>query len=116
MTRVLICEDDALLAADLAQSVEAAGHEVRGIYARADHVLCGERLPEADVAIIDLFLADGETGAMIARLMQKAGMRVIVVSGHSNVNAGLCAIPHTYAAKPVSAEVLQDLLGAANGR
>ena len=113
MASVLICEDDPFLAAELAHSLEAAGHQVQGIYASAHAVLSEAQLPAADVAIIDLCLADGETGTMVAQLLQRAGARVIVVSGHSNANAGLCSIPHTYAAKPVGPDVLQGLLASA---
>lgn len=110
MTTVLICEDDPLLATDLAQIVEDAGHDVTAIYARADDLLSSAELPDAEVAIIDLHLGDGDTGTLVAQLLQSAGMRIIVLSGHTNLNTGLCSIPHTYAPKPVSAEVVQGLL------
>jgi ActR/RegA family two-component response regulator len=111
MSTVLICEDDAFLAADLVQRVEAAGHQVQGIYASARDALASEQLPQADLAIIDLSLADGETGAAIAQAVHNAGTRVIIVSGHTNVSADLWSIPHTYAAKPVTDQLVEHLLG-----
>jgi ActR/RegA family two-component response regulator len=112
MAHVLICEDDAFLAADLARSVEDAGHHVFGIYASSEAVLASDKASQADVAIIDLCLSDGETGTIVAQLLQRAGLRVIIISGHTNVNPGLCAIPHTYALKPVGPEVVRSLLGS----
>jgi DNA-binding NtrC family response regulator len=114
MSTVLIFEDDPFLAADLVQRVEAAGHHVRGHYASACEALAAQGLPSADVAIIDLNLADGETGAAIARKAHASGTRVIIVSGHRNASAELWSIPHTYAAKPVSDQLVHHLLGAAD--
>jgi hypothetical protein len=39
---------------------------------------------------------------------------VIVLSGHPNVGAGLGTVPHTYAAKPVSPEMIDFLLNPSN--
>jgi ActR/RegA family two-component response regulator len=110
MTSVLICEDDGLLAADLALSIVAAGHSVHGIYRTASEVLADPKARAADVAIIDLNLADGDSGALVAQALQKAGVRVIIVSGYSNASAALGAVPHTYAAKPVSTALVHELL------
>jgi ActR/RegA family two-component response regulator len=114
MSNVLICEDDAFLAADLSMSVEGAGHAVQGVYANARDALkaAGEETP--DIAIIDLELADGHTGSGIAQTLQAMGVKVIVLSGHPNVGAGLGTVPHTYAAKPVSPEMIEFLLNPSN--
>jgi ActR/RegA family two-component response regulator len=110
MASVLICEDDGLLGADLALSVVEAGHVVHGIYRTASEVLEDPNSRSADIAIVDLNLADGDSGALVAQALQKAGVRVIIVSGHSNASAALGAVPHTYAEKPVSAALVQELL------
>ena len=110
MSNVLICEDDAFLAADLSMSVEAAGHTVQGIYANARDALKAASDATPDVAIIDLELADGHTGSGIAQTLQAMGVKVIVLSGHPNVGAGLGKVPHTYAAKPVSPAMVDFLL------
>jgi ActR/RegA family two-component response regulator len=110
MSNVLICEDDAFLASDLSMSVEAAGHAVQGIYANAHDALKSASEATPDVAIIDLELADGHTGSGIAQTLQAMGVKVIVLSGHPNVGAGLGTVPHTYAAKPVSPQMVDFLL------
>ncbi len=112
MHKVLICEDDPLLAADLAASVEAAGHAVCGVFHNAREALNSATGLAPNLAIIDLKLADGDTGAAVAQTLQSLGVRVIILSGHSNVGAGLGCVPHTFAAKPISKEVMTQLLGA----
>ena len=115
MSTVLICEDDACLAVDLALSVEAAGHVVSGIFANAQDAVAAAAAQTPDVAFIDLQLADGHTGGSIAQALQALGVKVIVVSGYPNVGAGLGTVPHTYAAKPVSPEMVELLLNPGSG-
>lgn len=111
MRRVLICEDEPLLAADLALVVEEAGHAVCGVFHNAGDALSNVGELDPDLAIIDLKLADGDTGAAVAHTLQSLGIRVIILSGNSNVGAGLGLVPHTFAPKPVSKEVMVQLLG-----
>ena len=113
MHRVLICEDEPLLAADLASIVEESGHVVCGVFHNAREALNNADELAPDLEIIDLNLADGDTGAAAAQTLQSLGIRVIILSGHSNVGAGLGCVPHTFAAKPVSREVVTQLLGPA---
>lgn len=114
MATIMICEDDPLLALDVALIVEDAGHDVQGIYATAEAALAEGMDALPDTAIVDLSLADGETGGMLANKLHQAGVRVIVVSGGSNVNAGLDATPHTFASKPITGELVNLLLQSAS--
>lgn len=68
--RVLICEDDPLLAADLAAIVVEAGHAVCGVFHNAQEALNSATELKPDLAIIDLTLADGDTGGALARTLQ----------------------------------------------
>lgn len=110
MTTVLICEDDAVLAADLTICVEEVGHRVLGVYANAHDALEAAEEEVPDVAFIDLELADGLTGSGVAHALQSMGVKVIVLSGHPNVGAGLGTVPHTYAAKPMHPDMVEFLL------
>lgn len=114
MHNVLICEDEPLLAADLAAIVEEAGHAVCGVFRNARDALVEAAASSPDLAIIDLKLADGDTGAALAQSLQSQGVRVVILSGNSNVGAGLGCVPHTFAAKPVSREIVAQLLGPAS--
>jgi DNA-binding NarL/FixJ family response regulator len=113
MHNVLICEDEPLLAADLAAIVEEAGHTVCGVFRNARDALGSAAALSPDLAIIDLKLGDGHTGAALARVLQSKGVRVVILSGNSNVGAGLGCVPHTFAAKPVTREIVTHLLGPA---
>jgi ActR/RegA family two-component response regulator len=115
MTTVLICEDDATLAADLTMSVEEVGHRVVGVYANARDALRAAEEEVPDVAFIDLELTDGHTGGGIAQALHSMGVKVIVLSGHPNVGAGLGTVPHTYAAKPMSPDMVELLLAPTAG-
>jgi len=115
MSSVLICEDDAFLAADLSMSVESAGHEVVGVYGNANDALRAASDNVPDVAFVDLELADGHTGSAIAKSLQAMGVKVVVLSGHPNVGAGLGSVPHTYAAKPASPDMVKFLLNSSDG-
>ena len=110
MTTVLICEDDPLLATDLVMSVEELGHRVTGVCTSADKALKAAESELPDIAFIDLELADGLTGGSLAQALQSMGVKVIVLSGHPNVGAGLGSVPHTYAAKPLSPAMVEFLL------
>jgi ActR/RegA family two-component response regulator len=110
MTTVLICEDDPILATDLTMSVEEVGHRVIGVYTTAGEALKAAEVEAPDVAFIDLELSDGLTGSSIAHALQAMGVKVIVLSGHPNVGAGLGTVPHIYAAKPMSPDLVEFLL------
>ena len=93
MKRVLICEDEPLIAVDLEQMVYDAGHDPVGP-ARS----FGEALELAETwkpaaAIIDLNLADGVTGANVARTLAEQGTRIIVLSSVTDVLPTLAGIP-----------------------
>lgn len=111
MRKILICEDDPVLAADLATTIEEAGHTVSGLVNNASDALKSAAKSKPDLAFIDLKLADGSTGAATAQALQSLGVPVVILSGHSNVGAGLGCVPHTFVAKPVSPEVIEHLLG-----
>jgi len=116
MSTVMICEDDAILAADLALTIEENGHRVSGIYANGHDALKSVEYQIPDVAFIDLELNDGHTGAGIAQELQAMGVRVIVLSGYPNVGVGLGNVPHTYAAKPMSSDLVEFLLRTPSAR
>jgi len=71
--RILICEDDPIHSMNLEMIFEDGGHQVVGIYGRADAVLlhCWRDAP--DLAVVDLDLADGATGLAMVHTLDKLG-------------------------------------------
>jgi DNA-binding response OmpR family regulator len=80
--RILILEDEVILALDLADQLESAGFQVIG---PATSVAAALRLIAAepcDAAVLDINLGV-ETSAPVAAELKKAGIPFIAVSGNS---------------------------------
>lgn len=80
---VLIVEDEMLIAFDLEFQVEAAGHRVVGLAQNLDTCKDVVRKSIPDVALMDMRLKGGESGADVARwLRDELNVRCIFVSGN----------------------------------
>ncbi len=79
--RVLIVEDEFLIALDVAETVEAMGLKVAGFASARKHAL--NLAAYADIALVDVNLSDGRTGPEIGReLAQEYGITVIFMTGN----------------------------------
>lgn len=107
---VLICEDDPLLAMELAAEVAEAGAACCGPAATCDEALALADHVRPTVALVDLNLADGPTGAGLAAELDRRGIRILVLSGDTGIHRRLGRTPHVFVPKPVPPAVLQDLL------
>ncbi len=116
MKRVLICEDEPLIALDLEGMVYDAGHEPVGPARTYSEALELAETARPGVAIVDLNLADGITGAGVARALADRGVRIIVLSGVTDVIPVLAGIPHVFIQKPVNPEAIVALLEIENQR
>ena len=110
MKRVLICEDEPLIALDLEGMVYDAGHEPVGPARTYSEALELAETSRPGVAIVDLNLADGITGAGVARALAERGVRIIVLSGVTDVIPVLAGIPHVFIQKPVNPDAVVALL------
>jgi DNA-binding response OmpR family regulator len=81
--RILIVEDEALIAFGMGEVLHEAGHAVSG-YARDEYsALRMATQDKPDLALVDLHLARGSSGATVARLLrQRHGIPSIYVSGN----------------------------------
>lgn len=82
--RVLIVEDEALLAMEIQVLLEDAGHEVVGWATSSEEAmtLAGRTAP--DLAFIDVHLADGPTGVSVAeRIAAASGAMVVFVTANA---------------------------------
>lgn len=80
--RILIVEDEYLVAADLQAALEDRGYAVVGIAQDLETALA---LADAgpDVALVDVHLRDGETGPLVARrLAEEFGVKVLFVTAN----------------------------------
>ena len=90
--RILIVEDEYLVAADLEAALEELGYASAGIAPDLDTALM-LAANKPDLALVDIHLRDGQTGALIAdRLAHDHGIPVLFVT--ANPRMALDASPH----------------------
>ena len=103
--RVVICEDEYMLALDMAQQLEQHGAVVSGSYVRASELIAGlsDGAMGANAAILDLDLEDAALLAAVD-LLQQRGMAVVFCSGYmpSDLPERVAHIP--FFSKPASFE------------
>jgi two-component SAPR family response regulator len=79
---VLIVEDESLIALDIEAALLADGNQVIGIASNEREAL--ELANEADLAFVDVKLADGLSGPLIGQKLEKGfGVAVIYVTGNA---------------------------------
>ncbi len=83
--RVLILEDEAILAMDLADQLEAAGFEVVGPATSVAAALRLIQTTPCDAAVLDINLGT-ETSEAVAEALRLAGTPFMVLSGNSRAH------------------------------
>jgi CheY-like chemotaxis protein len=81
---VVICEDNVLIAMDLAEMVSAHGHTVEATVDSSTDCLerCSESPP--DLVVTDLNLADGRTGLDLVEALAGQGIPAVIVSSEAS--------------------------------
>ncbi|WP_099827201.1 response regulator [Oceaniglobus indicus] len=108
--RILIVEDEILVAMDLEDTLRDVGHDMVGI---APDTRTAMRLAEQcpDVAFVDINLRDGRTGMEIGRrLAVEFGVRVIFTSANTDLLGRGIDGTIGYLPKPYSARQVLDAL------
>lgn len=86
--RLLIVEDEALVAMEMEMILADAGHRPVGI---ADDLASARRVAagvDADLALVDMQLAGGSSGLDVARVLADRGIPVLFVTGNCPDAAG----------------------------
>lgn len=81
MPRVLVAEDEFIIALDLCQTVTEAGFQVEGPHSNVSSAMLAMQKRKPDLAILDVNLDDGEAFSLAEQLM-KEDVPVIFHSGH----------------------------------
>jgi CheY-like chemotaxis protein len=110
--RVLIVEDDAMIAWDMSLSLEAAGFQVCGIVSNGAAALERASDDVPDVVLMDVNLKEGMDGIETARAIRerRAETPIIFVTGFGDpeTSARIRAVnPNGYLLKPVMPEELE---------
>lgn len=86
--RILVVEDEPLLAMLLEECLAELGHEVAGSAANVDQALATIGAVELDLALLDFTLADDTTSAPVAICLRAAGIPFIYLTGHRSLPLG----------------------------
>jgi two-component system cell cycle sensor histidine kinase/response regulator CckA len=110
--RVLVVEDEGLIARDIASRLEALGHTVAGTVGTAKEAI--EHAPGADIVLMDIRLdgpADGIEAA--TQIRERYHLPVVFLTAHadrSTLERAKLAAPFGYIVKPLAHAALQTTL------
>jgi DNA-binding NarL/FixJ family response regulator len=114
--RIMVVEDDALIALDIVSLLEDLGHEVVAEAADAQTAWSLAESGKPDLALVDIRLARDTDGGQLARkLYDRLGVRSLFVSGSitDDFRAAMATInPVGFLGKPVTRRNLDDALNA----
>ena len=110
--RVLIVEDEFLIALDIAETVEEMGLTVSGFASRREQAM--KLAPFADIAFVDVNLSDGATGPSIGReLAERFGITVVFMTANPEQLSGDQIAALGVLTKPVMPHILQETVAYA---
>jgi CheY-like chemotaxis protein len=105
--RVLIVEDEFLIALDVADTIENMGLTVTGFANSREHAL--RLAAHADIALVDVNLSDGATGPQIGReLAERFGITVIFMTANPEQLLGHAQCSLGVLTKPVMPHVIEQ--------
>lgn len=112
MKKVLIAEDNVLIADMLEDFLVSGGYEVCGIARTVDEAVALADLHKPDLAVLDFRLADGGYGSEIGpRLKDRGRLGILYATGNGADDGLTMADGQAYIGKPYR---MQDMLRALN--
>lgn len=108
--RILIVEDEPLLAMVLEENLVELGHEVVGSAATADQGLAAAAAAEIDLALLDFTLGDMEDSAPVARALRDRGIPFVYLTGHQSLPQREGVPPAPLLTKPFTLAELETML------
>lgn len=106
MKRVLVVEDDAIMAFDLSDQLRAAGFTVVGPAIDAEQGVSLVHSEGCDIAVLDVNLGNGRTSEPIALELARRSIPFIVVSGYTSDQHPAVFSGYPLIVKPVRFEAL----------
>ncbi|MGV9006423.1 MAG: response regulator [Brevundimonas sp.] len=115
--RILIIEDEALVAMELRFVLEDLGHEVVGTAADAKSARALAAETDIDLALVDIHLSDGPTGVALGReLGQDLGVTVLFMTANPGMVHDGVAGTVGVLSKPSDERAVQTAVDYALGR
>ncbi len=112
--KVLVVEDENLIALDLQRRLEALGYTVTGTAGTGDAALRSARARPADIVLMDIVLRGGIDGIELSKKMKSEfDLPVVFVTAHSDertVSRAKTTGPYGYITKPVDDRQLQIVI------
>lgn len=109
--RILLVEDDPIIALSAEQTLTSAGHDVIGPFHNAEGALAGACGARADMAIVDINLSGHNEGLDVARQLRKRhGVRSVFATGQADVARANRDAALGVLTKPYSDAALRDLI------
>lgn len=112
--KVLLVEDDPMIAGELARRITAMGHTVTGTAASRDEMIDACELMLPDVVLMDIGIRGPVDGIVAAyELFERYSLRVIYLTGDSDVSSmerAKATRPYAYLLKQVSAAELRGAI------
>ncbi len=113
---VLVVEDEFIIALDLSETVQDLGLRVAGPYVSQENAFSAIESALPDLAILDVYTADGEVFPL-ADALTKKGVPIIFHSGHVNAAEMKARYPDALAvSKPCPPDRLIDMVQVALDR
>lgn len=118
--RILVVEDEQIIAADLTHKLERMGHRVVGTAIAGHEAIAIAERVRPDVVLMDVQLEDGMTGTDAARTIQeRTGSKIIFLTAFPGVflaDPARMSDPGICLGKPFSHRQLEGALNAALGK
>jgi DNA-binding NarL/FixJ family response regulator len=112
--KVLIVEDEALIALQLKMSLKQAGYELCEPVARGEDAIAIARQEKPDVILMDIRLIGDMNGIEAARqIVTFSSAKIIFTTGHSDASLKAHAMelnPTAYLVKPIEISSIQSVL------
>jgi len=114
-SRVLIIEDELIIALDLENIVEDLGHIVAGITTTCEDAVRTARRTKPQLILSDVKLADGSSGVdAVERIQQETNVPVIFITAYPEaLLTGECMEPVYLVTKPFRRQAVSALIGQA---
>ena len=116
VSRILIVEDEALVAMELGLLIEDMGHEVAGFATDSRMAIDHAAAAGVDLALVDVHLADGPTGPEVGRRLAEQGISVLFITGNPTMIDREAHRAVGVLAKPADEHVIEDSVAYALSR
>lgn len=115
--KVLIVEDEPIVALDLKQEVEQLGYEVVGVVESAEEALAAAEMCRPDLALLDIRIVGAVDGIQTAKMLRKwydvAGIFLTSYCDEATLARAALELPYGYLTKPFQSGELKATLQVA---